>query len=432
MSDLLEARARRTLAESEMVNSSVFVMDFGTSTPIQGSPLGKKDASHDTPAEFQNGHMSGSVFESCLSPTFSGNLSQDASPELIQSSGDKLDFKPDGSRSRMRRATRVINSMIWRYMSKRRVHRRNYAARTIQTYLRSRMQFRQQRREDKFIMNGKWNFSQAEKVFSLLLAHRVRRIMRLPAITQAVTAIRELATVIADIPNISSRDAFATSLNKQILLWRHSVWARFFDRAVWVVFPLPGFWDINKRSLHKRRGLATTTAISQDDSYRSDVIEPVEKPVQRPSEDVTSESSAEKKKKLQPVALSVLLKSALASSRLSKEDRKSESLSPYTGRPDPDERLIKPALSDGLAIFSSSSVGDSQMASGRRSLGDRKGRKSIEKRNTLSQMKESNKRITGPVIGLSPVINETITAPIIDLYIRGASKLIPATKVSDD
>lgn len=430
MSDLLEALARRTLAESEMVNSSVFVMDFGASTPIQGSPLRKKDASHDFPVEFQNGHMSGSVF---LSPTFSGNLNQDASPELIQSSGDKLDFKPDGSRSKMRRATRVINSMIWRYMSRRRVHRRNCAARKIQIYLRSRMQFRQQRREDKFILNGKWSFSQAEKVFSLLLAHRVRRIMRLPAITHAVTAIRELATVIADIPNISSRDAFATSLSKQILLWRYSVWARFFDRAVWVAFPLPGFWDINKRSRHKLRGLATIQpgseiAISQDDSYRSDLIEPVEKPIQMPSEDVTSESSAEKKKKLQPVALSVLLKSALASNRSSKENRKSESFSPYTGRPDPDERLIKPAMSDGLAIFSSSSVGDPQMASGRRSLGDRKGRKSIEKINALSQIKENNKRITAPVVGLSPVIDETITAPIIDLYIRGASKLIPATK----
>jgi hypothetical protein len=426
MSDLLEVLARRTLAESELINSSVFVMDFGASTPIQGSPMGKNN-SPDSSSGFHGGDVSSSVF---LSPTINAQLSHDASPELSNTSERKLDFQPDGSRSKIRRACRLINRAIWRYILRRRFYKRNLAAQSIQLFLKSRIQYRQKLRMKKFIMNRKWSFYQANKVFSLLLGHRVRRIMRLPVITHAVKAIRELATVIADIPSISSRDAFATSLSNQVLLLRSTVWSRFFNRAVWVAFPSPGFWDINNMHPQQKRQEQHTFSSGVDVEVSRNLfgggIKPAEKYLERPSVGSSPESSAEKKK-LQPVALSVLLKNALQSADIYKEAKKSESISPYPRRSDPDERHIKPALSEGIAILSSSAAAEPGPIVGRRSLGEQKGKKSNEKIFASSKFKESNRR---NMAVLSPVLDGVITAPEIDLHIHGASKLIPASKVS--
>jgi hypothetical protein len=114
------------------------------------------------------------------------------------------------------------------------------------------------KRLDVFTMGGLWSVETSSLILALVLGARIRWCFRSAAVRSALASIRQLESVVHDAADASS--AFVLTVQKQIKTLKERVYSVFFDDALFVSFPTPGYYVMcrNRKVACKRLLLVTS------------------------------------------------------------------------------------------------------------------------------------------------------------------------------
>lgn len=154
-------------------------------------------------------------------------------------------------RRQLRASGAVISRFVIRHLGTRIRVKKLRAAVTIQRmWARTKMNFYRKRMHS-FTMGGRWSIDTACLVLALVLGARVRWCMRNPTVRAAQASIKQLEAIVSDSSGAASSPAFISTVQKQIHSLKDRFYSVFFDDALFVSFPAPGYFV-----LCRNRGVA--------------------------------------------------------------------------------------------------------------------------------------------------------------------------------
>jgi hypothetical protein len=103
-----------------------------------------------------------------------------------------------------------------------------------------------------FTMGGRWSVETSCLVLALVLGARVRWCFRNPTVRSAIASVKQLENVARDSADLPS--AFVLTVQKQLRALKDRVYSVFFDDALFVSFPAPGYFVLcrNRKVACKR------------------------------------------------------------------------------------------------------------------------------------------------------------------------------------
>ena len=344
-------------------------------------------------------------------------------------------------RRRKQAAGKKIAHFIWKRMVSTWERMITSAALVIQRTWRRQQALWEARRARRFTLNGLVPRHVAEKIQAQLLGIRVRKLLRKEEMKRLICAIAELTAVLGDLPSDTPQGSpFVSSIQNQIRHLQESVWRFFFQKAYWN--SSAGYWFVGpsnqavlKSSLQVKNPqislahlpIAAKQVVTSPKDMLTSHLNNISNNI--PSSSCTNAVIAHK----EPSSSAIPRKGPVALATLIPALARPPSPPPtFVPAPRPvlqDERPIIPSkvrgnMSSG-SLHHASPSSDTCVAA---TTGGMNESPSVEKSRYLLRRKGSGsgskKKNRGEFI-----CDSTRNCPFIELFIKGAHRLMPASKV---